>query len=286
MNSKLYDIYRNPPAPTKDVIYKIFELMLAEFSEVKPYINDFQVTHANNDALGSCDNEDKAVLGSYDNEDKIVTINMLNIISDDSINNKFIQIIETIRHEIEHANNLRKLHTKGNDIETTLIRYSLIDYAMQNHLGYLSPFDMNHYEPRYAAYKKSLNYESDPAERIARINAWKYVVNLLKNRRGSSDLHEASKNLFYAYVCGYKNNDYGLNPPTYEYLLNLGFYHEFYLLKKRVEEKKYCFNTRLKYGLPLSENEYYKKILDDKFTKDNSNNIKSHILKLYKETKK
>ena len=37
--------------------------------------------------------------------------------------------------------------------------------------------------------------------------------------------------------------------------------HEFYWLKNRIEDKDYCFQTRLMYGLPLTTEEYQEKTL-------------------------
>ena len=104
----------------------------------------------------------------------------------------------------------------------------------------------------------------DPEERLSEIKAWKYLVNLLKNQRTTPDLLTARSNLYYAYVRGYKDNGYYIDAPTYQYLLKMGMYHQYYLFKRRVEEEKdYSFETRLTYGLPLnSSTEYDKKILE------------------------
>ena len=37
--------------------------------------------------------------------------------------------------------------------------------------------------------------------------------------------------------------------------------HELYWLKNRIEDKDYCFQTRLMYGLPLTAEEYQEKTL-------------------------
>ncbi len=45
-------------------------------------------------------------------------------------------------------------------------------------------------------------------------------------------------------------------------MLNMGMYHQYYLFKKRVEERRdYSFNTRLMYGLPLRREEFDQQIL-------------------------
>ena len=78
----------------------------------------------------------------------------------------------------------------------------------------------------------------------------------------TEDLLTARANLYFAYTQGYNSNGWYLNPPTYEYLLNMRMMDEYRYLKKRVEEKQYVFGTRLQYGLPLIDGkEYDQKIL-------------------------
>ena len=59
---------------------------------------------------------------------------------------------------------------------------------------------------------------------------------------------------------GYQENDYYREIPTYQFLLNTRMFYELYWLEKQVKEKDYCLNTRLTYGLPITEEEYDKLI--------------------------
>ena len=114
----------------------------------------------------------------------------------------------------------------------------------------------------YYTGRKEEHYLIDPEERMTSIKSWKYLVNLLKNQRTTQDLLDARINLYLSYIRGYESNGWYLNPPTYEFLLKMGMYHEYYLFKKTVEQQQYVFNTRLMYGLPLiDDQEYDKKIL-------------------------
>ena len=67
--------------------------------------------------------------------------------------------------------------------------------------------------------------------------------------------------LYYSYIRGYKDNGYYLNAPTYEYLLELGLYREYKILKERVEKNNYSLETRLLNGLPIKYKEYDKGVL-------------------------
>ena len=71
----------------------------------------------------------------------------------------------------------------------------------------------------------------------------------------------AKTNLFYSYIRGYKDNGIYINCPTYEFLIELRLMREFKLLKKKVESNNYNLETRLKNGLPITQEEYNNEIL-------------------------
>ena len=62
--------------------------------------------------------------------------------------------------------------------------------------------------------------------------------------------------LYYSYIGGYKNNNYYLEPPTYEFLLKTGLFHDLAFVKKEFEKKEYSLDKRLMCGLPISYEEY------------------------------
>lgn len=248
MNSELYKLLMESRELDDDFINKAFEIIMKDEKALESFILDFQLDNGSNN------------YGEYHNDKREIVINKERILESNDIKNKKILALEVLRHEIEHARNLQRFHEFRDDIESRIVRYSLRDYAIEHGYEKINTFD--EVDPFYISLRKRENYLINPGERLADIKAWKYIVNLLKNQRTSNDLLEARIGLYYAYLRGYKDNGWYLNPPTYEYLLKMGLYHEYYLFKKRVEEKQYVFESRLMYGLPLIEGEEYdKKIL-------------------------
>ena len=249
MNPELYTLlmlYKNKELDD-DFIYKAFDIMM-KYETVGNYIDDFEIVE-----------EEDHILGTYSNDEQLIEFNKKGVLNDESVSNKKILAMEVLRHEIEHARNLQRLYDQKNDIESRVVRYSLREYAIKHGLYYGSILDEK--DPLILRVNKHGNYNIDPGERIAEIKGWKFMVNLLKNQRRTEDLLNARSMLYYSYIRGYKSNGYYLEPPTYEYLLTLGLYHEHYLLKKQFNNKNYNFNTRLLYGLPISKQEYDHSIL-------------------------
>lgn len=250
MNPELYKLFMSYQNKELDdnFIYDAFTIMM-KYETLDNYVNNF-------DIIDKKDNK----LGFYNNEERIMKLNKNTILKDNSISNKKLLTLQVLRHELEHARNLKRLYEGRYDIETKIIRYSLTEYAIKHKLDYgscLDTVDLNILSTR-----KHLNYNINPGDRIAEIKACKFIVNLLKNQRRTEDLLTARTMLYYSYIRGYKSNGYYLEPPTYEYLLALGLYHEHYLLKKEFNNtKEYSFNTRLLYGLPISLLEYNLNIL-------------------------
>ena len=253
MNSELYKFLMQYGELDDTFIYDIYELIMRDEPQLRPFIEDFKVY----------DDPKDERYGVYSKEAKKIGINKERILtSDDVVKNKKVLALEVVRHEIEHARHIEKIWQLRNDIESLLIRLSYRDYVLEHGIEARRPDDKIDYESLYTRFKKSENYDLDPAERLARIDAWRYVINLLKNQRRTKDLLDARSSLYFAYVRGYEDNGCYLNPPTFEYLLNMGMYQDYYFLKKRVEREQYIFETRLRYGLPLQDGkEYDAKIL-------------------------
>ncbi len=249
MYSELYTLLMSYQNKELDdyFIYKAFDIM-TKYESIGSYINDFEII-----------DEDGDFLGTYSNDDRLVEFNKNRVLSDESIHNKKILALQVLRHELEHARNLKYLYEKMDDIQTKVIRYSLRGYAIEHNLYYGSVLD--NVDPNILRLRKYGTYDIDSGERIADIKAWKFMVNLLKNQRYSKDLLEARSMLYYSYIRGYRSNGYYLESPTYEYLMTLGLYHEYYLLKKIFRKNNYSFDTRLLCGLPISNEEYDKGIL-------------------------
>ena len=249
MADKMYKLYQEQKKEplTDEFIEKAFDIMMEDESELIPYIQDFRIRDFS-----------EKLLGVYCNEDRSIHINK-KAISKQPINPQLIAL-HVLKHELEHARNLKSLYEGRKDIESTLVYYSLRSYAMEHDLDYEPNLD-NLY-PRFLAFNTKLNYEFDPGERIADIKSCKYLVNLLKNQKDTDELLISRGLLYYAYTRGYKDNRYYLDSPTYEFLLKTGMFHDHYWLKNRVEKKDYNFDTRITYGLPITQQEYDHEIIN------------------------
>lgn len=248
MSDRIYNLYqenKNTPLDEK-FITDAFEIMIDKENDLIPYVKDFSVT-----------NLPKKLLGAYSNEEKCIRISK-EAIEEQPINHQ-LYALHVLRHELEHARNLKILYDNHRDIESLIVYYSLRAYAMEHNLEFTRNSD--NLIKEFLDIGTKINYEIDPGERLADIKASKYMVNLLKNQRRSEDILIARGMLYYAYQRGYKDNGYYLDPPTYDFLLKTGMFHDHYWLKNRVNNKDYCFDTRITYGLPITYSEYNEKVL-------------------------
>ena len=202
-------------------------------------------------------------LGEYDKERRIVIVNKENILRAGPRNglkmniDKKLLTLEVLRHEIEHAVHLKKLYELKNDVESRIIRSSLRNYAL-NH-GLAKPKSFVEMDPYYLMERKQDGYGIDPAERLAEIRGWKFIINLIKNSRTSEDLIYARNMLYYAYAKGYIKSGY-FRVPTYDFLINMGLVDEYKELNELVNDSRYSFSTRVTLGLPITHEEYTQSI--------------------------
>ncbi len=251
MRTKIYDLYTENIENSIDENYlnEAFQIMISKEKDLLPYVNDFKIAENKLDAIGT-----------YSVDEKEITID-LNKINNNAANNLANQALiglEVIRHELEHARNLKKLFEGKDDIESFVIKCSLKDYAVRNNMDYSWDYDLG--ETALLSMRINDNYEKNPGERIAEIKAWKYMVNLLKNRPYTDDLLVARSMLYYSYIRGYENPNY-LDAPTLSFLLEAELFHDLLFLKRRIDKKNYNLDTRLLCGLPINNEEYDKKIL-------------------------
>ena len=251
MDESLYNLYLAYRAKLidDDFINRVFDLMIQREPCLLPYINDFDIS------------EDKSNnRGTYSPREKKITI-YKTMINGDKHHKHAIAGIETIRHEMEHARNVRKLEERREDIESIVLRPPAMLYSQISDL-YSKGGDDTQIDLLSLLCLKQINYDYDPDERIAEIKAWKYLVNLLKNQRVSEDILFARANLHNSYIRGYKDNGYYLDCPTYTYLINTGNIKDLRLVRNAVDRKDYSLDTRLLYGLPITYQEYEQGILD------------------------
>ena len=251
MVTKIYDHYmkNNDKDIDNNFLNKSFQLMIENEKELAPYINDFKLLSNDLDALGT-----------YSIEDREITIDVDKINNHNAsiITNKALIGIEVIRHEMEHARNLKRLLEGRDDIESFVVKCALKDYAIRHNLDYSYDYDLG--ETSLLSMRIHDNYDTNPGERIAEIKAWKYLVNLLKNRPHTNDLLTARSMLFYSYIRGYEKDNY-LDAPTLSFLLETEMFHDLLFLKRKNDKKKYSLDTRLLCGLPITQNEYDNEIL-------------------------
>lgn len=256
MSSKLYELYKEYEGfpLTNSYIMNAFDLMMEDEKELTPFINDLLIK-----------NESNKLLGTYSNEDRYITINK-ELIGNQPTNTKILAL-HVLKHEIEHARNLKTLLNRKDDIESKIVYYSLRGFAIKHDID---PYpNLDNLIDTFIEFVTKKNYQIDPGERLVDIKASKYIVNFLKNQRDTEELLIARARLYFSYLRGYKNNNYYIDPPTYEFLLNTGMLHNHLWLKNQVSKKNYSFDTRITYGLPITYQEYEEEVL--------------HKVKLYKK---
>ena len=241
---ELYLAYRNRDIDD-EFIKKAFHYIMNNEQDLWPYIQNFDLS----DSITS--------FGSYSNKDKSILINK-RIINGNEVIAKNTLGLSVIKHEIEHAKNLKKLEEFRDDIESKIILYSLRSYAIASGLDNTN---MDKIGLLILALNTENNYELDPGERIAHIKSWRYVVNLLKNQNKTKDLLDARTMLYSSYIKGYNYNKYYLECPTYNFLFETNQLQDLKQLRKRVAKENYSFDTRLLYGLPITYSEYEQDIL-------------------------
>lgn len=210
---------------------------------------DIMVSHDKLDEYATGLNfNDEECDGSYDNHDGIININIDRISSwETSEYCKRLNSLLILRHEIEHAKNMRTMiMTEG--IESTVIRYSVMCLApaTDKKIGFPKPI--------LSSYLST--YDVDPDERIADIRAYKFMINLLKNKRNSVELLTTRERLYQAYIRGYSVKGDIITPPTYSYLLKSGLFDHYIYFSDFISNRtQYSLDTRVLCGLPITKEE-------------------------------
>lgn len=255
--SKMYDLYMEYKDKEVDdnFIEQATQYILDKEKGLVPYVKNVNIEK---------DGDVTRPLGEYDNEKKEIMVNLGNIKdlhNNTLFNHQALATLQILRHEIEHANNLKKLYEYRDTIERLLIEFSLIDFCAEHNLLMHGYYNFDNKNDLLYVGNKMVNYELDPGERIADIRAWKYMVNLLKNQRTSDELLLCREFLYNAYCRGYNNNGYYIESPTYNYLIYLNQIPDYFYLKSRVENKDYIVDSRLFGGLPLRNSEFDSEIV-------------------------
>ncbi len=235
-----------------DFMNHAFEIMMEEEKELYPFISSLDIQDYTEEET----NDKQDIVGDYHQDSK--KIHLYRVPLRTHVKDNKIAVLGTLRHELEHARNLKNYLEGGNDIESTLIQYGLRDYGLRNHL--LPREHISDDEVLVISQLVKYNNHLNPDERISEIKAWEYMVNLLKNDRESDDLNFARSLLLLSYQDGYFDNRYYLEAPTLRFLINTGMLMEHNDLLEDIYKKQYSFATRVKYGLPLTYSEYEERI--------------------------
>lgn len=249
MNKELFSLLKSSKDElSEEFINNAFDIMIQNDKELIPFISDFIV------------DDDLEGEGEYNTEERIIRVNPEMIIDNEYgyISDK-ITALQVIKHEMEHARGLKRLYERRHDIESIVNEYALAFYIQK--YGVSSNVFLNYDNSFGLNFKIKANYLYNPGERIADIKSRKFIVNLLKNQRVSDELLRARTYLYLSYIRGYKDNGIYLDAPTYTFLLNLGLFRNYYLLKKTVDSSQYSLDTRVLCGLPITYEEREKILL-------------------------
>lgn len=218
----------------KKFILDVFEIM-ASHDDLEGYAD--KVTFDDNEFFGLFDG-DRATINI--NIDRINRLNKTNY-------KKRLNTLLILRHEVEHARNLKKTAV-SDGVEASILRLSMFvaSKAKEASLGITKPEDT----------LVSSLYRLNPNERIADIRSSKFMINLLKNNRGSEELIKSREFLYWDYIRGYRDNGITIDPPTYLFLINSGFFRYYCGLVRVVSEHEpYSLDTRVLCGLPITREE-------------------------------
>lgn len=245
----IYDLYLSYKRRDIDNYFleRAYEIFIKEDESLIPFISDFQITDTSTNSLGN-----------YSIDKKILKINK-NAINDLGESPSNVVALQVLKHELGHAKSIQSLLSGKKDIKTLLTLFSIRSFAISQNWDYIP--NMSEMDLKLLSFNIVNNYETNPEERRVNIEAWKYLVNLLKNQNKTKDLLYARTMLFYSYIRGYKDNQYYLDCPAYSFLINTGQLNDFKRLKNKVDSKDYSFDTRLHCGLPISYDEYDNQIL-------------------------
>ncbi|MBR2603465.1 MAG: hypothetical protein IKE10_00340 [Bacilli bacterium] len=218
----------------------------------KKFINDAFEAMVSHDKLEEYASEltfdDDDRYGLYDGNNKTININIKRINGLERSNySKRLNALLILRHEIEHAKNLRKTIT-SEGIESAILQLSMF-VAVKDEDASISAS-----KPLITG--KSELYGLNANERIADIRSTKFMVNLLKNDRNSDALIQSRVFLYNSYVKGYRDNGTIIDCPTYLYLLKSGFIRYYFNLVKLISDHEpYSLDTRVLCGLPITREE-------------------------------
>ena len=242
----IYDKSVNDRILDLEDIEKILEILVID-NDLNDYILNlnFQPIGSNNLASYSSKKRNITVYIKTINEMiKNIEENILNVSNLEKTLYKNLSILQIILHEVEHVKQEKKLYL-GSNLETFILRISRLIYS------------------------KDIEklYEYSPNERFAEIKSFEQIIKLLYELKSNIENLQniLSIEKLQRLLRGYHYSNYSVNSPliTYFKLGNnekLLSSFEWYNIKYEVTINKvvslYSLNERLKYGFPITTNEY------------------------------
>ena len=197
---------------------------------------------------------------------------------DDLINN--LVIVQLLLHEVQHAKEISKLRKKN--LESYLLKLSdlkIIENISVSELKLMKKFlNMGLFKSILdMKYKKVYIklYDLIPAERIAQIDSYKYLLDSLsKYPNFKNNYHNVIERLYFAYIneylVGYNLQNKNLSIPLFYYLNSVTYVSEEqrnFIYKKLnclSNEESLDFEDKMKYGFETNDGEieklYYKNL--------------------------
>ena len=249
----------------KDLLERIItDVIEKEDYVTKKNFNGVVFKRINRKNVGCCYNTDsKKISIDYD---KILKKNFWN---DCLINN--LEIVQSMLHEIQHVKETSKLQTKN--IESYLIRLSdlkVIENMSLNELKTIKRFVTESffnklYDKKYKQIYIKL-FDLIPGERIAEIDAYKYLLDsLLEYPNFKNEHHDAMEYLYSIYfgknLFCYKLNRKKFRIPLLEYIKYINYFSKdeqdllYKKLIKRSDLESLSVEDKIKYGFETNFDE-------------------------------
>jgi len=260
----IFDYIKNRRDIDKSFIDKVVEIVVNNLS-LNAYVKDIIISNKH------WDGSEEIQGASFNWRTRILTIELqaeLEFISDDlknlglNSNDKFAliydRIMQIILHELEHANQLKKINVKENNLETKIITFSSLESLLICRDGWFDKLvDKGYSEGILYLYlterqKRYIEFwKYAPIERLAEYYSHKTMAAIFKEIGNIPNIsyYECLK-LCQNYLKGY---DEGLVPTKY-YLAKICASHPYRELEE--EGKNLDFESRASLGLSISADEY------------------------------
>ena len=219
-------------ALTEDFILDAFDIMRSEESDLS---DQLKMIHVNRCVKGS--------YGRYYLNKGLIVINIDEILSDESYNDKTLLALFVLRHEIEHARTVNKFCSGEDNFENALM-LSCLRKGTDEIGEYIEAIGNNNL------------YFVNPLERVADIRAYIYLAKMYKKIGDIESENFVLDELSRYCLSQYKVYEQDIECPTYRYLLGMQMYKNYSDLWSYLEECELTFDERILYGLPITMNEY------------------------------